>query len=158
MVSHREYEPAKVSHGRSSALAWCLLIIMVIVLGGFKAWQNWRDADAQQRWHARWKVLPGDRQEQFDQLRDHLQSLLGKPGSQRQLQGDWNGSQPFALRRENGRSVCDWEDPKYGCHFLLKFEDGELRGWNADLGAGLERLYPPPPRFCAMGGRRLFGE
>ncbi|MEX2315819.1 MAG: hypothetical protein WD669_01615 [Pirellulales bacterium] len=133
------------------AVAWLLFFLAIFGLGSYKAWENRRDAAVQQDWHVRWKKLQAQAQTQFTLLREQARILLGKPNSQRQLEIDWNAGEPFELKREGARDVAVWEDPKYGCHFELKFNKGVFTGWSANWAGGLGKLYPRPAQFSRTG-------
>jgi hypothetical protein len=137
---------------RIGAAVWLVILSLVFVFGWRKSVENARDAQARRAWYAEQAELSKAGQIEWKRFIAQLDSLQGKPGSQKALEDELNGGAPFELqplelaesRNNETRKVFHWTHPKYGANYSFEFDDGVLVGRGARWGGVPETLHPQP--------------
>jgi hypothetical protein len=131
---------------RVTFIAWAVFLTLVFGFGWKKSAENERESQALSDWSAGYATFSKEADAEWRRLIAYLDSVHAKPGSQKSLEVELNGGQPFELRESdtNARQLIDWSHPKYGGRASFEFENGVLVGRNANWGTPPESLYPRP--------------
>jgi hypothetical protein len=138
-------------------IAWTIFLASIFGFGWYKSAENEREFRAMQEWNEKQARLSNEGMAEYRRLVAHFGNLQSQQGSQKTLQDELNGGQPFELRSKEGvqdRQVVEWSHPKYGGSYAFEFENGVLRGISAGYGGVPESLHPRP----AMYSRTNFAE
>jgi hypothetical protein len=131
---------------------WLVFLSIVFLFGWRKSVENARDTQARRVWYAEQAELTKAGQIEWTRFIAQLDSLQGKPGSQKALEDELNGGAPFDLqplepaesRNNKTRKVFKWSHPKYGATYSFEFDNGVLVGRGAHWGGVPETLHPQP--------------
>jgi hypothetical protein len=134
---------------RKQAFAlWLAVFALIFSFGWYKSTENKRYDEADRTWLTQHKQLSKQADVEWKRLAELFSSLTGRPGSQKELEAELNGGEPFDLSEKNGVSVTTWTHPKYGGTCSLQFQDGVLKGSNEHWGFVPEELFPRPPAIA----------
>jgi hypothetical protein len=133
-------------------VAWLVFFSLVFTFGVHKSLENAREDEALREWTVRQAELSKEGEAEWRRLIARCRSLMSQPGSQKVLEDELNGGQPFDLRPlkesdhryHEGKEAIEWSHPKHGNMFTLLFKDGVLHGCSGGWGGHPESLHPRP--------------
>ncbi len=147
MSTINDNSPELPARHKKLLVAWVIFLAVVFGFGWYKSAENARDWRKAREWDERYQQLMKDGEAEWTRWIEHFRSLQVNRGSQRLLEEELNGGQPFDLRHEGEDEVYEWTEPKFGGKVWLRFRSGELRGHSGNWGTDrLLAVHPQPLR------------
>src|SRR5262245_45927150 len=110
-----------LAHRKTWMAGWVFFLSIVFAFGWYKSAENARDDQARRGWYAEQTERNKAGGAEWGRFLAELDSLSGKPGSQKALEDKLNAGAPFELhplsgsngRNSETRQELNWTHPKY---------------------------------------------
>lgn len=142
---------------RVRAIAWLVVLSLIIGLGAYKANENQRDRDQQAAYQQELDRLEREGSAEYQKLSAWTKDLFNQDNARQATRDKFNGGKPWPTREEGDYEVATWQHPNYGIELQFTFNGDNLVGFGASTGTSLlQKVMPEPPAFSRSGPAEEF--